>query len=201
MRQPRSGLAIAGVIALFAVGACSIGTATVAPSVGEPATSVTPSAATSAPASPATSIEVDAGLLRVLPQDVGGVAIVESPEGEADASGTASLRELADAVAAGVAVDKVSGDFVYAVVVALRPGFDAATFRAWRDSYDAGACPKGDVPGHAEAEIGGRTVSISTCANGVRTYHAWIQESEVLVSASSTGDRRFGEVLMNGLRP
>jgi len=203
-RKPaRRVAAIATVVTIVALGACTTGAATVAPSLAEPATAAPSAAASPAAPSAEASVEVDPGLLQVLPADVEGVSMVESPEGEADASANASLRELADAVAAGVAVDQGSGDFVYAIVVALRPGFDDATFRAWRDSYDAGACSEGGggVAGHAESEIGGRTVSISTCANGLRTYHAWLATSEVLVSASAGGERRFGEKLMAGLRP
>jgi hypothetical protein len=84
----------------------------------------------------------------------------------------------------------------------LPGGFDDTHFRDWRDSYDEGACSgAGGVVGHAQAEIASRTVFIGTCDAGVRTYHAWIEDKNLLISASAAGDRRFGEGLMAGLRP
>jgi hypothetical protein len=34
----------------------------------------------------------------------------------------------------------------------------------------------------------------------LRTYHVWLKERDVLVSASSIGEGRFGEKLMSTLR-
>ena len=55
--------------------------------------------------------------------------------------------------------------------------------------------------GNAEAELGGRTVYIASCAGGLLVYHAWLDQSGVLVSMFSLGERRFGEQLMSGLQP
>ena len=89
------------------------------------------------------------------------------------------------------------------MVAQLVPGtFSEAFFRDWRDSYDEGACGQaGGVAATAETELGGRTVYITTCAGGLRTYHAWVEERGAVVSAFSLGERRFGEQLMAGLRP
>jgi hypothetical protein len=146
---------------------------------------------------------VDTTLLGVLPAAVDGVPVTESTDGETDALANTQLPSIASALAAGLAVDSASGDFVYAVVVRLLPGgFGDAGFRGWRDSYDEGACSgAGGVVGHAQAQIAGRTVYIGTCDAGVRTYHAWIEDKNLLVSASAAGDRRFGELLMRDLRP
>ncbi len=178
-------------------------------SAGEPSGGVPePSAATSSAAVAATSappaVAVDPTLLRVLPASVGGLAVTESPEGEAAAEKDASLPTVASAIASGLAIDTATGDFVYAVVVRLLPdAMDDTRFRDWRDSYDEGACSQADgVTGHAETTIGGRTVYIATCGGGVRTYHAWIAGSGLLVSASAVGDeRRLGEKLMEALTP
>jgi hypothetical protein len=76
-----------------------------------------------------------------------------------------------------------------------------AMFRAWRDSYDVGACSQaGGVVGHAETELGGRTVFITACGGGVHTYHVWLQARQRLVSVSAVGERRFGELFVKGIR-
>jgi hypothetical protein len=159
--------------------------------------------ATSSSAGPGESVVVDATLLEVLPAAVGGIPVTESTDGETDALANAQLPTIASALAAGLVVDSPTGNFVYAVVVRLLPGgFDDARFRDWRDSYDQGACSgAGGVVGHAQSEIASRTVYIGTCDAGVRTYHVWIEDKDLVVSASAAGDQRFGERLMTELRP
>lgn len=159
--------------------------------------------ATSAPpGSPGTTVTVDPSLLAVLPATVGGLAVTENADGESSAMGDPEVGKVASAVVAALAVDAPTGQFVFAVVVRLRPGaLDDAGFRDWRDSFDQGACSQaGSVSGNAQTEINGRTVYIGTCTGGVRTYHVWIPDQELLVSASSVGDLRLGEKLMDGLR-
>jgi hypothetical protein len=98
----------------------------------------------------------------------------------------------------------VAGDDLSSAMVARPvPGaWSEAWFRDWRESYDDGACGQaGGVAGHAEVELGGRTVFIGTCAGGLRTYHAWLEDRGLLVSAFSVGEGRYGEQLMAGLRP
>ena len=46
----------------------------------------------------------------------------------------------------------------------------------------------------------GRTVYVTTCVAAFRTYHAWIEDENLLISAASIGEGSFGELLMNGLR-
>ena len=149
------------------------------------------------------AVALDPSLLGVLPASVSGFAVVESPEAETAALGDPQLAKVGTAMVAGIAVDATVGEFVYAVVVRLRPGtMTDAVFRDWRDSYDQGACSQASgVSGNAQTQIDGRTVYIGTCTGGVRTYHVWIPERQLLVSASSVGDRRFGETLMENLRP
>ena len=177
------------------------------PSSNPPLTpSPSPSAAGSptSPPSNGQGVVVDATLLQVLPATVDGLPITESPEAETQALTDPALGEVAEAIAAGFAVDVATEDFVYGVVVRLKRGvMGDERFRDWRDSYDEGACSQaGGVVGHAEAEIGGRTVYIGTCVGGVRTYHVWLAEQNLIVSASAVGEaRRLGEKLVEGLRP
>lgn len=152
---------------------------------------------------PASGVVIDSRLLDVLPTTVDGFDLVESADAEAAALEDPELAVVAASIAAGIAVDPASGEFVYAIVVRIKPGtMGGAVFRDWRDSFDEGACSQASgVGGHAQTEIDGRTVYIGTCAGRLRTYHVWLEEKEVLVSASAVGDRRLGESLMENLQP
>ena len=148
-------------------------------------------------------VAIDPTLLSVLPKDVGGVPVAESPEADQDIRDDRTLPTIGSAAVGAVAVDTPTSNLVYALVVRLRPGgLDDARFSDWRDSYDQGACAGvSQVVGHLQTEIDGRQVYIGTCASGLRTYHVWIPDEALLVSASSTGDRAFGAVLMDNLQP
>ena len=58
----------------------------------------------------------------------------------------------------------------------------------------------GGIDARLEAPIDGRTVFVTSCVQALRTYHVWIQDQHLLISASSVGDGRFGELLMGELR-
>ena len=149
-------------------------------------------------------VRIDPALLKVLPDSVEGQSVLESSEVDADASANASLARIADSAVGAIAIDPAAGDFVLPLVVRLRPSiFDDAGFRNWRDSFDAGVCGGNGVAGHAQSQIGGRTVYVATCggSNALHTYHVWIPDSNLLVSASAGGTRNFGEVLFGTLRP
>jgi hypothetical protein len=187
-------------------GTTPAGTATASPTSGPTAAPATVSPETGAPEtlappSPAGGVLEDPSLLAVLPADLGGVPVVLEPQAFAEAAADPAFAENVDAAAFGVVVD--AEDLSSAVVAQLVPGtFSEAFFRDWRDSYDEGACGQaGGVAAAAETELGGRTVYITTCAGGLRTYHAWVEERGAVVSAFSLGERRFGEQLMAGLRP
>jgi len=149
-----------------------------------------------------TPITIDTTLLAVLPREIDSIPLVESPEGESDAMTDTVLPTIATAAVAAVAVDTSTNDLVYVLVVRLKSGvFTENTFRDWRDSYDEGAClGVSNVLGHADTNIGTHHVFIGTCANGLRTYHTWLEDKQILISASSTGTREFGVLLMGTLR-
>jgi hypothetical protein len=147
-------------------------------------------------------VRIDASLLAILPTDVDGLSVLESTEAEADAQANGSLASLSDGVAGALAIDPGTADFVLVDVVRLRAGvFDDSKFRTWRDTFDAGVCLDSGVIGHAQSTIGGRMVYVGTCGNGFHTYHTWIQDKNLLVSASSGGSRNLGEVLFANLKP
>jgi hypothetical protein len=195
--RPRSGAAVVLALALTGCGSSP-------PTVSVPTAAATP--VTPQPGATATSstapVTVEPALLGVLPPDVNGFAIAESPEAETSAMESPDLSPVASGFAAGLVADPAGGDWAFAVVVALRPGvMSDAAFRNWRDSYDEGACAQaGGVVGHAEAQIGGRTTYISSCSGGLHTYHVWLRTRDRIVSVSAVGERRFGETLVAGIR-
>jgi hypothetical protein len=169
------------------------------------ATSATPSPRASAPAaSVGTSAGVaveDPSLIAILPATVAGQPVVLESQAFTDAVADPAFAANVEAAAFGVVV--AGNDLAVAMVARPVSGaWSEAWFRDWRDSYDEGACAQaGGVAGTAEAQLGGRTVYIGTCAGGLRTYHAWLADRGLLVSGFSVGDGRYGEQLMTGLRP
>jgi hypothetical protein len=167
----------------------------------------TDSASTSAPPPSPTPdanlpAEIDATLLAYLPESVADATLREDVDEAAIAVADPNLSRVATALDVGVALDESSANLVTAHVVRLREGaFDDAAYRDWRDTFDEGACAAGGgVKGRAETTIDGRTVYVTTCVTALRTYHLWIGDEELLVSAASIGDGNFGELLMNELR-
>jgi hypothetical protein len=200
---------VGGALLALALVACSGTPPSTAPShAPSPTLSSTPPTSSASPypttvePTKAPVFPVDSSLLAILPETVEGLVLAPSPEGEASLQDP-SVYRLAVRGEAAIAVDPASGDFVYAVILVLRPGaFDEAGYRDWRDSFDEGACSQaGGVVGNAEAEIGGHRTFIGTCAGGLHTYHAWLMEPGLLVSASAVGAARLGEALIAGLRP
>lgn len=172
--------------------------------------SATPTAAAPAsfgpPPSPTpddtTGVILDPTVLDVLPESIDGFAVTEDANEAANLLGTLDLGDVAEAADAAVAVDPGGGNLVVAWVVRLRDGaFGEEAYRQWRESYDEGACTAaGGIVGNAQAEIGGRNTYITSCVAALRTYHVWLEEQDMLVSASSIGEGRFGEKLMAGLQ-
>ena len=206
----RSGLrAAAAALACFFVGllvACQPGPSPSVAGTGTATGATTPiSPAASPPVSlpPAGSVIVDPTLLSILPSDVAGVPMQPSPETAAQIAVDPSLAADVEAIAVALAVSagsSVNEDLVIASVVRLRPDvFDETFFRGWRDTYDAAACePAGGLRGNAESDIDGRQVFIGSCANGGFTYHLRYGE-DVIVSLTSLGERRFGELVVQNL--
>lgn len=150
----------------------------------------------------ATPAVLDATLLEYLPATVAGAPVTEALDEAALALADPALSRIATALDVGLALDEATGNLVTAHVVRLREGaFTDETFRQWRDSYDDGACTAaGGIVGRAEATIDERTVHVTSCVGPLRTYHVWIEDEQLLISASSVGEGRFGELLMSGLR-
>jgi hypothetical protein len=202
--------AVLAAVAMLALAACEP-TAPPGGSSGPGATG--PGAATLGPpsslgppptdgSSDAAPVVLDETLLEILPEAIDGIPVEGSIDEAAHALTDPALPRIATALDVGVAVDPSSGNLVTAHVVRVRPeAFTADTYRQWRDSYDEGACTaSGGITGRAESTIGGRNVFITSCVVGLRTYHVWLEQRDLVVSASSIGDDRFGEKLMAGLR-
>jgi hypothetical protein len=196
----RMAPAFAGLLAIgLTIAACS--PPTTSPSAATSAPSATPVASRS-PA-PSGTIAIDPSLLAVLPENVQGLPFAESPEADADASANRTLADLGEAAVGAVAVDQATNDLLVVLVVRLKTGaMTDAGFRSWRDSYDAGACGAAGIIGNAEGRFGSHLAYIGTCGGprGLRTYHTWVPEQRLLISASSIGTRRLAEALIASLR-
>jgi hypothetical protein len=183
------------------------GSPSVAPSAA-PSRAASPVVAASAPVSPPPSatasapVAVDDDLLAVLPPTIGGLDRQHDVGLDGQLASDPAVAAAASAIATGLYVDPAN-EFVYAAVIRVRPGrFSDGFFRDWRDTFDRGACAQaGGVTGNAEAEIGGRETFIGSCAGGLRTYHTFLVERGLIVSASAVGERRLGEALIRDLRP
>lgn len=198
-------------LALLAVAGCSSTSPSTAPS--NAATALVSATTSPAPidslgpppmATPddAAPVTIDQSLLDILPAKIGTVAVTEDADAAAQAVNDPALDQIATGVDSAVAVDTGNGNLVLANIVRLRPGaFGAELYRQWRDSYDEGACAgSGGVVGHAEAVIANRQTYVTSCVAGMHTYHLWIEDQDILISASSIGADRFGEQLLTGLR-
>jgi hypothetical protein len=192
----RARLALAGIALALA------GCATTAPSPSAPATPTARPTASPPPTRSTGPVAIDPSLLDHLPAQVAGVDVMRRPESDLSAAADPVVTEFGEGVVTGLAIDPASGDFAYATLVRLRPDvFTDDLYRSWRDSFDEGACSQaGGVVRMAVTEVSGREVHIDSCEGGVRTYHVWLEDSRVLVSISSLGERRLGELLVEGLR-
>ena len=209
-RWSRFAPLVAGLLTAVAIAACGSNSASGGPdSSGGPNGTgiIQPPASFGPPPSPTlpdttTPVTVDPTLLAFLPEAIDGIPVLEDEDEAALALTDPALPAIATAIDAAVGVDTGSGNLVYALVVRLRPGtFGTEVFHQWRDSFDEGACAAaGGVTGHAEATLGGRQAYITSCGPGLRTYHVLLEAQEVVISASATGEGRFGEKLMQALR-
>jgi hypothetical protein len=210
VHRPRGavGILVLGLVLAMALASCgqATGTPTPEPSVMQGPTPAPSSGVSATPSAPRPTLGggatvLDASLLAILPADVAGAAVEQEAQSFTDAASDPAFAASVEAAVFAVVVD--SGDIASGVVARLRPGvYSDAFFRDWRDTYDAGACAQaGGVVGHAEAQLGGRTTYITSCANDLRTYHAYLDGPGILVSLFSLGERRFGEQIMAGLRP
>ena len=178
-----------------------------APSASLPSASPpvpTTSAAVASPPGLPVGVIVDPGLLEVLPATIDGVALQPDPATAAEIAAAVPLAENALSIAVAVAAAPGSSDgedLAVVSVVRLRPDvFDEAFFQEWRDTYDEAACEVADgVESSIETEIGGRRTYVGTCAGGARTYHTYLIDQGFIVSATSTGKQRFGELIVAGL--
>lgn len=187
-----------------AVAACDAATppasASLPPAPIASAASAAPSLSIAAAPSRTTAVAIEPDLLDVLPHDIDGHPVEESPEVEGANAADPSIPNEVRAMAAAFVHDDDLSNWAVVTIVALRTGvLDDAFYRSWRATFDAGACePAGGVTGSAAAPIGDRVVDIGRCAGGVNTYHARLA-GDRLVSITAVGEGRYGELVMAGL--
>jgi hypothetical protein len=148
---------------------------------------------------------VDPGLLEVLPTQVDGVTLVPDPTTAAGVAGDPLLAASALSIAMALVVapgPSDSEDLAVASVVRLRPDvFDDAFYQDWRDTYNEAACEvAGGIQSEVEARIGGRATFVGACTGGAQTYHAYLEDQGFIVSITTTGPRRFGELILANLQ-
>jgi hypothetical protein len=208
--RPAGWTAIAGVTVALLLASCT-SPIDVRPSASVDPGLVTPSSSPGSPvASPsaeasaavASPIPWDDALIGILPHDVDGLVVSPDRETAASLAGDPELTEVARGLVYALAVDPTTDAFALASVVRFAPGIlDDEFYRDWRDSFDEGACSQaGGVAGHAQAEIAGRPTFIGTCAGGLHTYHVSMPADGIVVSVSSFGEGRLGELLVAGLQ-
>ena len=220
-RAGRDGIMVrAGAAALLAailVAGCGSNATPVPSPSGQPAspstapTAMSPTPATSAAvlgsASPSPggspAVPIDAGLLAILPPTVGGQAVSEIPEIEANLDTDPNLVQNAAALAVALGINGSSGDFAYVAVIQLKPiVFSNAFYLSWRQSYDEGACSQSSgVKSTSTSTIAGRQVFVGTCAGGASTYHVHLAAPDRLISITSVGTAGYGALVLAGLRP
>ncbi len=194
------------VLASVSVAACGGDAAASGSAAGSTPTDAAPTSIPTAGTSPgvAAPLVVDGRLLRILPASIAGIAMQPAPDSAAGMVGDAALAQAASAVAVGIVVapgGSSGDDLAVSSVIQLRPGVYSDDFyRGWRDSYDRAACaPAGGVASHAQQLIGPHTVEVTVCSQGARTYHTTLP-GDRLVSITAVGDRKFGDLVMAGLR-
>ena len=201
------GAAVAVVILTsLIVSACGGGPAASGAPAASSAVRPVPTLGSTAPANPGadTPLVVDGQLLQVLPASVAGIAMQPAADAAAGMIGDAALAQAASAVSVGIVVapgGSSGDDLAVSTVIQLRPGVFSESFYAdWRDSYDRAACePAGGVASHVQQLIGPHTVEVTVCGQGARTYHTSLP-GDRLVSITAVGDRKFGDLVMAGLR-
>ncbi len=203
--------AAAGLALVAVVAACGSPvpspSATATPGAASPPATASPEATPTGTPSGSQSLVVDPALLDHLPADLDGIARQADAETAADIVADGALAEDVEALAVALYVgplpsDDTVLDYAVATVVRTRPGVaDAAWFRSWRETFDAGVCEQagGVDPGRSEFELGGRIVHRSTCAGGVTIYHAVLPDSDAVVSVQGGGDRELGRAIVEGL--
>jgi len=221
VRTPLGAVRLAGLLAaLVTVGGC--GSTATALATGIPGASAspaverpTPGSGTGQPSSPvatasasglaSSGLRVDAGLLRVLPAAIDGVALEPDPVTAAQIAADPTLAGTAEAIAVALAIrpGTSSGDDLAIVsVIRLRPGvFSDAWFATWRATYDESACEvAGGVKGApTQVSIAGRAVFVGSCAGDAQTYHVHLPDPTLLVSITAAGPGHFGELVVAGL--
>lgn len=203
MRKGRASLsASVALAAILAVALAACAGVRPAASVAPPTT--TPSLTAPAGNAGAAPLVVDTSLLAILPTSVAGVALLPAPVTAAGMIADPMLQTTTAAVAVGSVVapgDSRGDDLAIATVIRLRPGvYSDAFYTRWRADYDAAACePAGGISSHVQQRIGQHPVEETVCVQGARTYHTYLG-GDLLISITGVGDRKFGDLVMAGLR-
>lgn len=156
------------------------------------------------PASPATAV-ADPDLFEVLPDTSDVFSLIYDPVTTATIASDPALDPAVDSIATGLYRPRDAApdppDFAIVNVVHLRdPSLGDDWFRSWRETYDESACEQaGGVVRRAETPVGALTVYVGSCEGGAFTYHARLNEGNVILSMTSVGPTRIGQTVAERL--
>ena len=147
----------------------------------------------------------DPDLFEVLPDTRDVFSLIYDPLTTASIASDPALDPAVDSIATGLyrlrdaAPD--APDFAIVNVVHLRdPSLGEDWYRSWRETYDEGACEQaGGVVRRAETPVGALIVHVGSCAGGAFTYHARLNEGNVILSMTSVGPARIGQTVAGRL--
>jgi hypothetical protein len=147
----------------------------------------------------ASPIPVDVGLLDRLPASVDGLNRHTEASVDATIARDPGLAKIAVSFATALYADPATGEFAYVSLVRPTQALPAEAYRDYRDTFDEAACAQaGGRSGTATATFGGHKVEIGSCAGGVLTYHALLEDG-VILAVSALGERRLGEKVVLSL--
>lgn len=147
----------------------------------------------------------DPALFEVLPDTSDVFSLTYDPVTTAAIASDPALDPAVDSIATGLYRLRDAApdgpDFAIVNVVHLRaPAVEGDWFRSWRETYDEAACAQaGGVIRRAQTPVGALIVHVGSCAGGAFTYHARLNEGNVILSMTSVGPARIGQTVAERL--
>jgi hypothetical protein len=145
-------------------------------------------------------LRIDPKLLALLPAEVGGIPVLESPDSEGAALDNPDLPKSFDAYAEAGVGSIADSDWLVLTIGHLTAAAQGPDwYPSWRDDYATGACSQADgIASTTSQTIADWPVDVTTCNAGVIVYSMELDAEHVL-SMYDLGPRRFGRQLIENL--